>query len=153
MAHFRINAVSCLPLSSVEVGVASWAFYSLSYEILNLPHLFVFMFLRWTRVCLSDPYRATTRLMSLLPVCPIVSSKVPQIRIRRQLMSYALGLWLPGDKRRTHETQSLHQRGDREWRSRPKNERVVGGVGTEDWGVTRSNTVACEEGQLSSQPL
>lgn len=72
-----------------------------------------------TCVSWTDCFWGPIRLMSY---CSIVRNKAPQIRIRRQLMSYALGLWLPEDKRRTLETQYLLQRGVRQRRSRLRKE-------------------------------
>lgn len=91
------NPNTCLPSCSFTVRVFSW------------------------------PSQSNHKTDVIVPVCSIVRGKVQQIRVRRQLMSYALGLWLPRDKRRTLETQYLHQRGGSERRSRLKKEGGGGG--------------------------
>lgn len=59
-------------------------------------------------------------------LCSTLKSRVPKMSIRRKLMSYAPSLWLLRDKRRTHETQSLHQRGGGERSGWLQNREVCG---------------------------
>lgn len=101
-------------------------------------------------------------LTSKTTIAAVSGVTVRQIRIRRQLLSYALALMTaPRIKGEPLETQYHHQRGVRERRRRLRTGWWGDGWGagerssdaTEDWGVTWSNAAACAQGQLNSVPV